>query len=376
MSFLNRRVKYLDNLRVFLTCLVICHHQVIAFGAPGGWYYVAAAPTDVVSFVLLTMFVAVNQAFFMSLFFFVAAFFTPQSLDKKGVRRFIKDRLMRLGIPLIVYFFLLNPSVVYLARLFKGQIEPGYFRFMATRLLTCVSPGPMWFVLALLMFTAVYVAVFARRQRRGASSFRMPFPGNRRILIFIVGIGFFTFLLRLVCPLGTEILNLQIAYFPLYIAMFVFGIFAYRSSWLEEIRARQTALWFRMALVLIISLPLILVLGGALKGAGDTFRGGLHWQAYVYAAWEPFVCVGISLKLAALFRARLNITNKITQHAAKSSYTAYIIHPFFVVVGTYLAKAWPLPSLAIVLLLCPLVVVACFLSADLIRQLPLLNKIL
>jgi hypothetical protein len=353
---------------------------VIAFGAPGGWYYVAAAPTDVVSFVLLTMFVAVNQAFFMSLFFFVAAFFTPQSLDKKGVRRFIKDRLMRLGIPLAVYFFFLHPSVVYLAQLFKGQIEPGYFRFMAARLLTCVSPGPMWFVLALLMFTAVYVAVyvavFAWRQRRGAFSLRIPFPDNRRILVFIVGIGFATFLLRLKCPLGTEILNLQIAYFPLYIAMFVFGIFAYRSSWLEEIQTRQTALWFRTALVLIFTLPLILVLGGALKGASDAFRGGPHWQAYVYAAWEPFVCVGISLKLVTLFRARLNITNRITQHAAKSSYTAYIIHPFFVVTGTYLAKAWPLPSLAIVLLVCPLVVVACFLSADLIRQLPLLNKIL
>jgi len=129
---MKNRLDYLDNLRVFLTCLVIGHHQAIAFGAPGGWYYIVREPetVDLVSFVLLTMFVAVNQAFFMSLFFFVAAYFTAPSLDKKGPGRFAKDRLKRLGIPLVVYFFWLNPSVVYLTRLFRGEIESGYFRFM------------------------------------------------------------------------------------------------------------------------------------------------------------------------------------------------------------------------------------------------------
>jgi len=204
----------------------------------------------------------------------------------------------------------------------------------------------------------------------------MVFPNNWRILAFIGGIGFFTFLLRFVYPVGTGILNLQIAYFPLYIALFVFGIIAYRSSWLDAIPARQVALWFRTALVLILTLPIIFVLGGALEDAGATFRGGLYWQAYVYAAWEPFICVGISLKLLALFRSRLNFTNKVTQHASRGAYTAYITHPFFVVTVTFLASAWPLPSLAVVILVCPLAVVTGLLCSDLICRLPLLNKIL
>ena len=120
-----RRIEYIDNLRVFLTALVVCHHQAIAFGAPGGWYYVVAAPKDIPSLAIMTLFVAVNQAFFMGLFFFMSAYFTRMSLARKSMPGFVRDRLMRLAIPLMVYYFILNPSVVYLAQLFYGRIQPG-----------------------------------------------------------------------------------------------------------------------------------------------------------------------------------------------------------------------------------------------------------
>ncbi len=370
------RVEYVDNLRIFLTALVMCHHTAIAFGAPGGWYYIVAQPTDILSVVLLTMFVAVNQAFFMSLFFFVAAYFTPASLDRKGLTRFTLDRLRRLGIPLVAYFFLLNPSVIYLALRFDNRIEPGYIRFMSEKALDYVGWGPLWFVLSLLMFTSVYLAIAFVRNRPGVRRPVMPFASNKRILGFIFIIGLLTFVLRLVIHVGDDLFGLQIAYFPLYIAFFIFGVQAYRAGWLEQLDARQATRWFRISLALIAALPLIVVLSGALEGAGDAFQGGLNWQALVYAVWEPFLCVGICMKLLAVFRAVLNTSPKLTQLLAKSAYTAYIIHPFFVVAATGLAQAWPLPPAIIFLLVSPFAVGSCFFSANLIRQAPLLNKIL
>jgi len=99
----------LDALRACLTLLVVFHHCAITYGALGGWYYheVAAGPS--VESALLTLFCAINQAFFMGLFFFLAGYYTPRSIDRKGAARFLADRLLRLGLPLLVYGLLIAP---------------------------------------------------------------------------------------------------------------------------------------------------------------------------------------------------------------------------------------------------------------------------
>lgn len=35
----NKKIYYLDNLKVLLTGLVVMHHSFVTYGAPGGWYY-------------------------------------------------------------------------------------------------------------------------------------------------------------------------------------------------------------------------------------------------------------------------------------------------------------------------------------------------
>src|SRR5207248_140871 len=53
--------------------------------------------------------ILVNQAYFMGCFFLISGYFTPGSFDRKGPATFYKDRLLRLGIPLVVFVFLLSP---------------------------------------------------------------------------------------------------------------------------------------------------------------------------------------------------------------------------------------------------------------------------
>ena len=61
------RMFFVDNLRILLTILVISHHISITYGAPGSWYY-QEGEVDMLSAIILTLFVAVNQAFFMGFF--------------------------------------------------------------------------------------------------------------------------------------------------------------------------------------------------------------------------------------------------------------------------------------------------------------------
>ena len=122
----SQRLVGLDLLRVALIALLICHHVACAIGDVGAWYYILPPPEGGVTRLLFTIFVAVNQSFFMSLFFFVSGYFTAPAYDRKGTAAFLRDRRIRLGVPLLVYFFVLNPQVEFLGQLFSGPqlLEP------------------------------------------------------------------------------------------------------------------------------------------------------------------------------------------------------------------------------------------------------------
>ena len=119
------RLLYIDNLRILLTILVIMHHFAIGYGGPGGFYYVENGPMSDVSEILMTLFLAINQAFFMGFFFMISSYFSPGSVDRKGTGTFLKDRLKRLGIPLLLYILVIAPVLSYVsARLygFEGTL--------------------------------------------------------------------------------------------------------------------------------------------------------------------------------------------------------------------------------------------------------------
>ena len=109
----SQKIYYLDHVKLVLTVLVILHHTFVAYGAPGGWYYKQAA-TDLHVVLPLTVLVSTNQSFFMGLFFLLSAYFIEPSLKRKGTAVYLKDRFIRLGIPLLFYSFILSPIVNYL----------------------------------------------------------------------------------------------------------------------------------------------------------------------------------------------------------------------------------------------------------------------
>jgi hypothetical protein len=82
------------------------------------------------------------------------------------------------------------------------------------------------------------------------------------------------------------------------------------------------------------------------------------------------------MKLLVLFRERLAAQGEIARRLARSAYTAYIIHPVFVVCGTALLATLPLAPLLQFLALASLAVLSSFAVADVIRRAPGLDRIL
>jgi fucose 4-O-acetylase-like acetyltransferase len=164
------RHQYLDVVKLLLTLLVVGVHAAITYGAAGSWF-IADPVQDFPTSAALTFFNIYCQSFFMGLFFFISGLFTPRSIERKGPARFVLDRLVRLGIPLVVFFFLINPLTEYAG--YRADHPDGIailpFLRECLRGLTGTGTGPLWFVQTLLAFSvlaAIVAAVFPGQGRR------------------------------------------------------------------------------------------------------------------------------------------------------------------------------------------------------------------
>lgn len=107
------RLLFIDNLRWSMIILVISMHAADTYSPLGNWYFTDRTPLSRLELVAFAAWQMYLQSFFMGLLFFVAGFFAPASLDRKGSRQFIRDRAFRLGLPVLFYMFVLGPITEY-----------------------------------------------------------------------------------------------------------------------------------------------------------------------------------------------------------------------------------------------------------------------
>lgn len=101
------RLFFVDNLRVVLTVLVVLHHAALTYSNIPLWYY--TEPAQDPSGHVLDLFIMLNQTFFMGMFFLLAGYFVPGAADRRGRHGFTRERLVRLGVPLLLFVVLLRP---------------------------------------------------------------------------------------------------------------------------------------------------------------------------------------------------------------------------------------------------------------------------
>jgi glucans biosynthesis protein C len=109
------RLTYVDDVRSLVIFLVVMLHSSVTYSGLGGWYIVEnkSDSIDPVSKAVFGLFNSFNQAWFMGILFFFGGYFAAESLARKGSLQFIKDRLLRLGLPLLVYVFAIDPLMLY-----------------------------------------------------------------------------------------------------------------------------------------------------------------------------------------------------------------------------------------------------------------------
>ncbi len=375
------RLFFIDHLRAALVILVVLHHVALVYGAGAPFYYVEPPMSEPLAFVALLVFVLFNQAWFMGALFLIAGYFTPGSFDRKGTGSFLKGRLIRLGIPIIFFYFVLSP----ISSTGYWQM-PSYLTGISDPLTWAAYPyllgiGPLWFVALLLLFDFGYTIWRMLTKNRTSSSIEEYSPPSYLgIGVFILALALVSYLLRIIVPMGKEVLDFPtISYLPQYLSFFVVGIVAYRRNWFRTIPNSMGAVGFVTALVAAVLL-FPLAISGRLFSLefidSVVFVGDGNWESAVYTLWDSIFAVGMFLAALTFFRRFLNRDSSFGRFLSQQSYAVYIIHiPIIVFIAVALKEIdiEPLLKFGMVSLI---VVPTCFVVAYILRKIPGVSRVL
>lgn len=137
----------LDRARTFLTLVVLLHHAVIPYT-----YFGHTDPTSWIGFDIIVL---ATDSFFMAMFFFLSGLFTWPGIARKAPSVFLRDRLLRLGLPFVIAALTVIPLAYYAIAL-RQEPELTFAAFWwKTVTLGPWPSGPVWFVWVLLAFDLI-----------------------------------------------------------------------------------------------------------------------------------------------------------------------------------------------------------------------------
>ena len=159
-----KRKYYLDYLRVLSILLLFPVHTFMIWNNYGQKFYVWGGENRVLS----SLIIIVNP-WFMPILFVISGICARYSLERRGVKEFVNERIKKLLVPLAAGMVLLVPIQTFYARKFFLQYEGGVienFKFFYTHLTDfsgydgCFTPGHLWFILFLFLISIVSLVVF------------------------------------------------------------------------------------------------------------------------------------------------------------------------------------------------------------------------
>ncbi len=184
-------------------------------------------------------------------------------------------------------------------------------------------------------------------------------------------ISVFTFLTRIVFPIGTNILNMQLCFFPQYIVLFILGIFFFRKNLLLNIPYKLGMNWFKYTLIFG---PLfwigMTIFGNAAEKGLEPFAGHFTWGNAAYSFWESFFCVGVCLGLIVWFRDKFNRQGTIGKFLSDNAFGVYVFHTPLLVFISMLMKDVVMYPFFKYLIVAVITIPLSFLLSYILRKIP------
>ena len=346
------RYDYLDNIKWVLAVLVIFHHAASIAGLdPFPINLPRVVQSEQYQYEILGRFQSANQGFFMGLYFFISAYFVVPSYNKKGKWFFLRDKLKRLGIPVLLTIFIIDPVVLYLCDEYPFvQSMQNSFTIYGEMLKSFnIVLGVTWFCWTLIVFNTGYVVYRMVAPPEAATRTGKTLPSLFMMVAFAIAMIPFDYLgLYVMNVVGRDFLGFHLLkFFPMYIAMYCFGIKAYNNQWIEQITHKTAFIWIVIWIVAMIFHAI------------------------------PFETIGMSIFLLYNFKRLFNAKTEWTQRMSRAAYAAYIIQgiPLCFLGKWFMPYMSQQPVVNFLVLGIPSVILS-FLLGHYLCKLPVLKKVL
>jgi hypothetical protein len=348
------RLPHVDNLKTVMVAWIIAGHALLGYSAIGGW------PYDEVNEVtlgrrpelLLAIVIGPSALFVVGTFFFLAGVFAARAVERKGPGRFAADRLLRLGVPFVLFVLLVWPLFMWFAYRAAGYRVSYWWEF--THRKPFLDSGQLWFAEVLLYISLGYAAWCWLAARLGRTPDPAPVPlrgGQLVALAAAVAVG--SFVVRLWFPArSTQVLDLHVWQWPQSVAMFGLGVATARRGWAASVPAGLFRACRRAVVVALATVPLLAVVLGISDLAQDAgpFLGGWHWQALVLASVEGCLVVAGSVWVLGSAQRHLNGSGRLSTRWGRSAFAAFVLQAPVLLSLAIAARPLALPAEAKALL--------------------------
>lgn len=356
----------MDNLRVTVIAVVIVLHTATGYVVDfAGWYYDDERNASSVLSAVFTVPALLGALFGLGPLFLVAGWFSARSVEHRGPGVFARSRLLRLGVPSLVFVLLVQPFTDWLGNL---RDERAGFVFY----LGHTEVGAMWFAVALLVFSLGYALLRVVRPAtapRGA-------PGARVVLVAAAAVAVSSYVVWLAFPLTSEMfLNLRVAEWPQGAVLFALGVRAAEAGWVDAPPTLHQVRRLGWSALAGATAFVALLAYGAASGAED-MGPGAGWPVIAAAVLDGIVSVTATVWLVVWFRGRWPRHGVLVGAAARASYATYFIHPtvltaIMIALATVPLGVWPK-----FLLVAAVGVPACFATGWVLTRLPGVSRVL
>lgn len=307
---MNSRVNYIDNLRTIVVSLLIVYHLAMAYNSWGETNYIFFERVNPIASIVVFM-----SPWFMPLMFLLAGVSASFSIRKRGYSSFIKERFIRLGIPLMVGIIIINPVLSFVADKTHNGYVGNYFEHYSvyfTRYTDLTgydggfTLGHFWFIAVLILISCAGCGISRVIECISKNNKNTIVVINCVIIIFAIGLFDIAFF-------GKRI--------PTYLCIYLLGYYLFSDQdFLEKLIKIK---WIFVPLFLLSSVMNAILF--VYIEDYELLNNICNYVSFI-SGIPALLCIG---------KEYLDYSNKISRYCSKLSYVFYSVHFPIVVLCQY-----------------------------------------
>jgi glucans biosynthesis protein C len=317
----------IDWLRILAVLLLIPFHTARLFDIWEINYVNNAELSPALSYLIIFI-----GQWHMPLLFLLAGSATWFALGHRSAGGHARERFLRLLIPLIFGVLVLVPPQAYLARFQEPGCSGSYLQFLPdyfnirgdlTGYTGLFTPGHLWFILYLFVFSLVSLPLFLFLKRDGRFITWMARGCDEPGMIYLLAV-----------PLGLSRVLPEIGgKNPFYfIILFIYGFLLMGDELFRRVLDRNKGISLLLGMAVM---PITITLYALRVPIVDNSLEDVLFTALrTFAAWFWLIAI------LGYGQQYLNFTNKVQQYANEASYPFYILHQTVIIVLGYFVVQW------------------------------------